>query len=70
MFFTGLCFGVEFCAVCTFSMFSYLRLVLVTERPPIEKIAAHWTFDMFSKYKFLIVNLVFPISIFGVGISL
>ena len=63
---TGLCFGVGFCAVSTLSMFSYFSLVLVT----IEKIAAHSAFDMFSKYKFLIVNLVFPISIFGVGIYL
>ena len=26
-------------------------------------------YDMFSKYKFLVVNLVFPTSVFGVGFS-
>ena len=31
--------------------------------------AAHSTYDMFSKYKYLIVNLVFTGSVFGVGIS-
>ena len=33
------------------------------------EIAAHSAYDMFSKYKYLIVNLYFPISIFGVRIS-
>ena len=33
------------------------------------EIAAHWAYDMFSKYKYLIVNLVFPTSAFGVRIS-
>ena len=33
-----------------------------------SEIAAHSAYDMFSKY--LIVNLVFPASVFGVGISL
>ena len=33
------------------------------------KIAAHSAYDMFSKYKYVIVNLVFPTSFFGVGIS-
>ena len=33
--------------------------VKVTEWPPIEKIAAHSTYDMFSWYKYLIVSLVF-----------
>ena len=33
------------------------------------EIAAYSTYDMFSKYKYLIVNLVFPGSVFGVGIS-
>ena len=33
------------------------------------KIAAHLAYDMFSWYKYLIVNLVFfPISVFGVEI--
>ena len=29
------------------------------------EIAAHSAYDMFSKYKYLIVNLVFPTSVFG-----
>ena len=33
------------------------------------KIAAHSAYDMFSKYKYLNANLVFPTSVFGVGIS-
>ena len=32
-------------------------------------IAAHSAYDMFSKYKYIIVNFVFPTSVFGVGIS-
>ena len=40
--------------VC-FHIFSKVR---VTEWPPIGKIAAHSTYDMFSCYKYLIVNLV------------
>ena len=36
---------------------------------PFGKIAAHSAYDLFSWYKYLIVNLVFPISVFGVGIS-
>ena len=32
---------------------------MVTEWPPIGKIAAHSAYDMFSWYKYLIVNLVF-----------
>ena len=31
------------------------------------EIAVHWAYDMFSKYKYLIVSLVFPTSVFGVG---
>ena len=41
--------------VC-FHIFSY---VWVTEWPPIGKIAAYSAYDMFSWYKYLIVNLVF-----------
>ena len=33
------------------------------------EIAAHSAYDMFSTYKYIIVNLVFPTSVFGVGIS-
>ena len=43
-------------------------LVKVTEWPPIGKIAAHSAYEMFSWYKYLIVSLVFPTSVFGVGI--
>ena len=31
------------------------------------EIAAHSAYDMFSKYKYLIVNLVFPTSVFWSG---
>ena len=41
---------------------------LSTEWPPIGKIAAHSAYDMFLWYKYLIVNLVFSILVFGVGI--
>ena len=33
------------------------------------EIAAHSAYDMFYMYKSLIVNLVFPTSVFGEGIS-
>ena len=32
-------------------------------------IAAHSAYDMFFQYKYLLVNLVFHTSVFGVGIS-
>ena len=65
--FTSWC--LKFCAICALCMFSYLSLVLVTEWLPIWIIAAYSAYDMFSWYKCLIVNLVFPTSVFGVGIS-
>ena len=40
-------------------MYVVIFLVKVTEWPPIGKIAAHLAYDMFSWYKYLIVNLVF-----------
>ena len=46
-------------------VFIFLIFVLVTEWPPIGKIAAHSAYDVFSWYKYLIVNLVF--SNLGVG---
>ena len=52
--------------MCVFYIFNYVK---VTERPPIGKIAAHSAYDMFLWYKYLIVGLVFPTSVFGVGIS-
>ena len=36
-----------------------LECVSCSEWPPIGKIAAHSAYDMFSWYKYLIVNLVF-----------
>ena len=50
-------------------MFSYFYLSLANEWPPIGKIAAHSAYDMFSWYKYLIVSMAFPTSVFGVGIS-
>ena len=32
------------------------------------EIAAHSAYEMFSWYKYLIVSLLFPASVFGVGI--
>ena len=67
------CFGVEFvfCLNLTcdvrFHSFIYVRVI---EWPPIGKKASHSAYDMFSEYKYLIVNLVFPTSVFGVGISI
>ena len=42
-------------------------LVKVTEWPPIGKIAAYSAYVLFSWYQYLIVGLVFPTSVFGVG---
>ena len=50
-------------------LFLIFSLVLVTGCPPIGKIAAYSAYDVFSWYKYLVVNLVFPTSVFGVGIS-
>ena len=38
---------------------SNIKLVKVTEWPPIGKIAAHSAYEMFSWYKYLIVSLFF-----------
>ena len=60
------------CAVAcsSLSTFSYFGYVWVIEWPPIGKIAAHSAYDMLSLYLYLIVNLAFPTSVFGVGIFL
>ena len=51
-----LCIGVDFFVLLT----PYVRFhILVTEWPSIGKIAAQSAYDMFSKYKCLIINLVF-----------
>ena len=39
--------------------FYIFSLVKATEWPSIGKIAAHSAYDMFSRYKYLIVSLVF-----------
>ena len=44
---------------CWRLLYVFIFLVYVTEWPPIGKIAAHSAYDMFSWYKYLIVNLVF-----------
>ena len=46
----------------------FMFLVKVTEWPPIGKIAAHSAYDVFHGIKYMIVILVFPTSVFGVGI--
>ena len=48
-------------------MYVFINQVWVTEWSPVGKLAAHM--DMLSEYKYLIVDLVFPTSVFGVGIS-
>ena len=59
-----LCFGVDF--LCCLNLM-YVFIFQVTKWAPIGK--QMLTRLMFSKYNYLIVNLVFPISVFGVGIS-
>ena len=46
----------------------FLVTLKVTEWPPIGKIAAHSANEMFSWYNYLIVSLVFPTLVFGVGV--
>ena len=46
-------------------MYVFLFLVKVIEWPLIGKIAAHSAYDIFSWYKYLIVNLVFSHLGFG-----
>ena len=61
-------FGVFLCCLCLMYIFIFL---VKFEWPPIGKIAAHSASDMFSWYKYLIVNLVFSHLdfYFGMGIS-
>ena len=47
--------------------FHIFSKVSVTEWPPIGKIAAHSAYYMFSRYKYLIVNLVFSNLCFWSG---
>ena len=58
-----------FFAVAPYVCFHIFSQVLVNEWPPIGKITAHLAYDMFSWYKYLIVNLAFATSVFGVGTS-
>ena len=51
--------------MCVFIFFNSSSVNRVTAY---WEIAAHSAYDMFSKYKYL-VSLVFPASVFGVGIS-
>ena len=50
-------------------MFAYFKLSSGNRVAAYWEIAAHSAFDMFYKYKYLIVNLFSPDSVFGVGIS-
>ena len=54
-----------FCVVGALCVFIFFK---VTEWPPIGKIAAHSAYELFSWYKYLIVSLFFPTSVFGAGI--
>ena len=67
-FFCVLVFNI-FVLLAPYVFFHSFSKVSVTEWPPIGKKAAHSAYDMFSWYKYLIVNLVFfPPLVFGVGI--
>ena len=50
-----------FVLLAFYVQYVFIFLVKVTEWPPIEKIAAHSAYEMFSwyMYKYLIVGLVF-----------
>ena len=63
-----LCLGVLNIFVLLAPYVCFHILVKVTEWPPIGKIAAHSAYEMCSWYKYLIVGLFFPASVFGVGI--
>ena len=64
-----LVFKIFLCCWRLIYVFIFLvKLVKVTEWPPIGKIAAHSAYEMFSWYKYLIVSLVFSHLGFGVGI--
>ena len=65
-----LCFGVEF--LCCLDLMCVFISLLSSGGWVVAywKIAAHSAYDMFSKCEYLIVNLVFPTSVFRVGIFL
>ena len=56
-----------FVLLAPYVCFHIFSKVKVTEWPPIWKIATNSAYEMFSWYKCLIVSLVFPTSVFGVG---
>ena len=57
-----------FVLLAPYVCFHIFSKVKVTEWPPIGKIAAHSAYGVFHDIKYLIVSLVFPTSVFGVGI--
>ena len=54
--------GLAPCVCC--HIFGY---VWVAEWPPVGRMAARSAYNRFSWCKYLIINLVFPTSVFGVG---
>ena len=51
--------------VCFIFLLSLCNLVAAN-----WEIAAHSAYDMLSKYKYLVVNLVFPSSVFGISFTM
>ena len=45
----------------------YVFTDILTEWPPTSKLAAHSAYDMLSSYKYWIVYLLFPTSVFFSG---
>ena len=66
--------NMPFFVFCKFEILIFKIVQVMTENIPfaflyVLSIAAHSAYDMFSKYKYLIVNIIFSTSVFGVGIS-
>ena len=59
----------DFSAACTLCTFSHIYLSSGNWVAACCEIAAHPGYDMFTLLKYPIVNLVFPTSVFIVGIS-
>ena len=64
-----LCFGVEF--LCCLHLMYVLIFQMSSDVKLSDRLLAHSAYDTFPlyMYKYLILNLVFPTSVFGVGIS-
>ena len=63
-----LCFGVDFfCAVWVLCTFSCFWLGSVGWEAACWEVAARSACGMFSEYRYLIVNLVFPTSVLRMG---